>query len=82
MLLRGLARLFSVWCRPPSRGLCEFLAVVGTVGFGTAIGVHPAIGYIDIVHLAPAVAAAVVYFTGIVLPYRPMVAESSEENTQ
>ena len=78
----GIALFFSVWCGAPSRGLWRVLTLVGAVGFGTAIGVHPAIGYINVVHLAPAVVAALIYFTGIVLTYRPMVAEFPEGKTQ
>ena len=48
----------------PTRGLWWTLAAAGVAGFGTAIGVHPAIGYTDPVHLAPAVGGAAVYYSG------------------
>ncbi len=37
-----------------TRSLVEITAVMGVAGFGAAIGVHPAIGYTDTVHLTPA----------------------------
>jgi hypothetical protein len=44
----------------------------------TAIGVHPAVGYNDAIHLAPAAAGAIAYLTGLILTFRPM--KSGEEN--
>ncbi len=46
------------------------LALVGVIGFGTAIGVHPAVGYNDVIHLAPAVVGAVAYLMGLLLTFR------------
>jgi hypothetical protein len=69
----GVALFFCVWCGTPSRGLWYLLALVGAAGFGTAIGVHPAVGYDDPVHLAPAVLGALTYLTGLALTFRPMV---------
>jgi hypothetical protein len=68
----GLALLLSVWCGTPSPSLWRVLCLAGVVGFGTAIGVHPAIGYDDPAHLAPAVLGAAVYLLGLVLTFRPM----------
>jgi hypothetical protein len=56
----------------PSRGLWLFLALAGTVGFSSAIGVHPAIGYNNLVHLAPAVLGGILYLAGLILTFRPM----------
>jgi hypothetical protein len=69
----GLALACCVWCGTPSRALWQVLGLVGLAGFGTAIGVHLAVGYVDPVHLAPAVCGAVLYLAGLVLTYRPMV---------
>jgi hypothetical protein len=69
----GLALFLCVWCGTPSRALWQVLCLAGLVGFGTAIGVHPAIGYDDPVHLAPAACGAVLYLAGLVLTYRPMI---------
>lgn len=65
----GLLLFFTVWCGAPSKGLRQALCLSGVVGFGAAIGVHPAIGYNDATHLAPAVAGGLLYATGL-LAYR------------
>jgi hypothetical protein len=44
-----------------TRSLVEIVAVMGLAGFGAAIGVHPAIGYTDTVHLAPAYAGLLLF---------------------
>ncbi len=69
----GLGVFLCVWCGTPSRGLWWTLALVGAAGFGAAIGVHPAVGYNDVVHLAPAVLGALLYLTGLVFTCRPMM---------
>jgi hypothetical protein len=70
----GVLMFFCVWCGAPSRSLWQVLLVAGTAGFGTAIGVHPVIGYTDPVHLAPAVLGAGVFGAGLVLTFKPMAA--------
>lgn len=75
----GVALFCSVWCGRPSRSLWCVLALVGAAGFGTAIGVHPAVGYNDAIHLAPAVAGALVYLTGLFLTFRPMINDSCRD---
>ncbi|WZP00067.1 hypothetical protein EP7_001684 [Isosphaeraceae bacterium EP7] len=66
----GITLLCVVWCARPSKSLWQALALAGTIGSATAIGVHPVIGYNDAVHLAPAVLGACVYAIGL-LAYRP-----------
>jgi hypothetical protein len=73
LLTTGITLFFSVWCAGPSRSLWQVLCIAGTVGFATAIGIHPIIGYNDLVHLAPALLGAAVFFIGILLCYKPMV---------
>jgi len=51
----------------PSRSLWQALAGAGTAGFGAAIGVHPAVGYTDWLHLAPAMAGGVLFVIGLAL---------------
>jgi hypothetical protein len=63
----GLAMFLAVWCAPLSRSLWQALALSGVVGFSAAILVHPAIGYTDFFHLAPAVLGAGVFFLGLAL---------------
>ncbi len=77
----GLAIFFCVRCGTPSRGLWGVLALVGAVGFGTAIGVHPAVGYIDAVHLAPALLGALFYGAGLAFTFREMVVDSGERKS-
>ena len=69
----GVIMFFCNWCSIPCRSLWQALAVSGTAGFATAIGVHPVIGYNDPVHLAPAVFGAIVFATGLVLTFKPMM---------
>lgn len=73
----GIVLLCCVRYGKFSPNLWRTLAAVGVIGFGTAIGVHPMIGYIDFVHLGPAVLGAVVYVFGLALTYRPMMQERS-----
>jgi hypothetical protein len=61
----GITVFLCVWCGRPSRSLWQALLVAGVVGFGTAIAVHPLIGYVDVTHLAPAIIAAVVFGAGL-----------------
>ena len=68
----GIAVFFCVWCGQSSASLWSTLASVGLAGFGTAIGAHPAVGYEDAVHLAPAVLGAVAYSLGLILSFKPM----------
>jgi len=51
----------------PSRSLWQALAGAGAAGFGAAIGVHPAVGYTDWLHLAPAIAGGVLFVGGLAL---------------
>jgi hypothetical protein len=68
----GLVLFFAVWCGEPSRSLWRVLALAGLVGFGSALGAHPAVGYNDPVHLAPAACGAALYLAGLILTWRPM----------
>jgi len=63
----GLAMLIAALYGLPSRSLWQALAIAGVTGFGTAILVHPAIGYTDAIHLGPAVAGCCIFTIGMVL---------------
>ena len=63
----GVAMFASVRYARPSRALRQALAIAGVVGFGAAVGVHPAVGYLDFVHLAPAVLASIIFAVGLAL---------------
>ena len=69
----GIVVLFSVWCGRPSKSLWQALLFSGAIGFSTAIGVHPAVGYVDLIHLAPALLGAVAFAAGMILSYRGML---------
>jgi len=66
----GFTLFFCIAHGRPTPILWRVLASTGTVGFGAAIGVHPAIGYNDAVHLAPAVVGAAAYVIGLILTHR------------
>jgi len=67
LLTCGIAVFFCVWCGTPSRSLWQALCIAGIAGFGAAIGVHPAVGYVDFFHLAPAYFGSLIFLTGIAL---------------
>jgi hypothetical protein len=68
----GVIFYFCVWCGRPARALWQALLLAGGVGFLCAIGVHPAIGYTDFIHLFPAYAGALMFVAGIALSRRSM----------
>jgi hypothetical protein len=61
----GFIIVACVWCGEVSRHRWQALLISGAIGFGTAIGIHPIVGYDNPVHLAPACLAAVCYAEGI-----------------
>jgi len=63
----GLLIFICTWCGNPSRHLWQATVGVGVIGFGTAIGIHPIVGYNNPVHLAPACVGAACYFIGLAL---------------
>src|SRR5216684_2006469 len=63
----GLAMFLAVLYGKPSHSLWQALAIAGTFGFGTAVGIHPVIGYLSVSHLGPAVAGCAVFAMGLVL---------------
>ena len=68
----GIAVFFCVWCGKPSKSLWQVLCVAGVVGFATAIGIHPVVGYLSFTHLAPALLGALVFLIGLLLCFKPM----------
>ena len=53
-----------------TRSFLEVMALMGLFGFGAALGVHGAIGYLDFVHLAPAYAGLLLFLVGLALCVR------------
>jgi hypothetical protein len=66
----GVVMFACVLCARPSRTLWRSLAIAGVAGFGTAVGVHPAVGYMSLSHLGPAVVGCVVFAAGLALAAR------------
>jgi len=62
----GVTLLLMARNAPVTRSLVQIVAIMGIVGFGTAIGVHPAIGYTDTVHLAPAYLGCLLFIATVV----------------
>lgn len=60
-----------------SRSFIQAVAIMGLAGFGAAIGVHPAIGYTDFVHLAPAYLGALVFVATVLRLNREYKVEST-----
>jgi hypothetical protein len=50
----GCLLLFMARSAPLTRSFAEIVAVMGFAGFGCALGVHVAVGYLDFFHLLPA----------------------------
>jgi hypothetical protein len=73
----GATLAFCIWFGRPSPQLWRTLVMVGAIGFGTAIGVHPAIGYNDAVHLTPAVVGACLYAAGLFFTFTQMTTAAS-----
>jgi hypothetical protein len=69
LIVLGCLR-WAVW----SRSLWQALAVAGAAGFGAAIGTHGLVGYLDMSHVGPAVAGALLFAAGMWLSW-PSAAE-------
>jgi hypothetical protein len=78
----GVAVFFCVWCGVPSRSLWQVLCVAGVAGFGTAIAIHPIVGYLSFSHLAPAVGVAVVFCAGLGLCAKTMFGRGRETHAE
>jgi len=57
----GCLLLFMARCAELSRSLVEIVAVMGCAGFGGALGVHFAVGYLDFFHLLPAFVGCAIF---------------------
>ena len=74
----GITVLFCVWCARPSKSLWQVLTFSGVVGFASAIGIHPLVGYTNLLHLAPAMLGAAIFLSGLVLTYPTMHRASAD----
>ena len=64
LLSIGLMVITIVLHAPVTRSFRQVMLLSGGAGFMAAIGVHVAVGYLNLWHLAPAAAGAVIFFTG------------------
>lgn len=76
----GIVVFFCVWCGTPSRSLWQVLCVAGVIGFAAAIGIHPLVGYNDLIHLAPAILGAIMFLVGLALCWKPMHGSAARLN--
>jgi hypothetical protein len=65
----GLTTLLCLWCAGPSRSLHQAVALAGACSLGPAIYVHLAVGYTDLWHLVPALAALGCLVVGLVVEH-------------
>jgi hypothetical protein len=70
LLTVGVVIIGCVWFGRLSRSLWEALLVAGGIGFGAAIGIHAVVGYLDMTHVGPAAAGALVFAVGMALTGR------------
>jgi hypothetical protein len=77
LLNTGITLFLIARQAPITKSLVQIVVLMGLAGFGTAIGVHPAIGYTDPVHLAPAYLGGLLFIgTAIRLAYEYRAARS------
>jgi energy-converting hydrogenase Eha subunit G len=67
LLSSGLLILIIARNAALSRSFVELIGIMGLCGFGAALGVHVAIGYLDFSHLAPAYAGLLLFITGLTM---------------
>jgi hypothetical protein len=82
LLSIGIVILAVVLHAPASRSFKQVMLFAGGIGFGTAIGVHFVIGYLDVLHIAPAFAGLAIFLTGWALTsFAPIFAKGNEPIT-
>ena len=57
----GVLLLFCGWYARPTRAFHQTVLLAGTTGFGCAIGTHFIEGYVNPMHLGPAIAGAALF---------------------
>ena len=62
----GALLMACAWYARPSRSFYEAIALAGITGFGAAIGTHFVEGYMNPVHLAPALAGGALFAASLV----------------
>jgi hypothetical protein len=74
----GVLLIFMTRHGSLSRSFLEVIAIMGFFGFGAALGVHVAIGYLDFTHLAPAYFGLLLFLVGFALCAREFLASKSK----
>lgn len=64
LLSIGIVVIAIVRHAPATRSFKQVMMVSGAVGFATAIGVHFVIGYLDPLHIAPAIVGLAIFLAG------------------
>ena len=67
VLSTGIAALGIALLGRPSASRWVALVITASAGFGTAVGIHLIVGYLDLIHLGPAIVGAGLFTLGLVL---------------
>ena len=67
LIATGFLVLMCAWYGTPSRAYWQAITLAGLAGFGCAIAVHYVEGYVDVLHLAPAWAGAILFGASLLL---------------
>jgi hypothetical protein len=73
----GLTTGLCLWCAKPSRHLHQAVGLAGAASITAALGVHFVVGYTDMWHLLPAVAAATFLVVGLAIHHPGLPPHSS-----
>jgi hypothetical protein len=81
LLSTGVILFFLSRHAPLTKSLVQIVALMGLAGFGAALGVHPAIGYTDTVHLAPAYLGCLLFVATVIrLAYEHQCAKTTAQD--
>ncbi|MGI8755685.1 MAG: hypothetical protein ACR2MB_07470 [Acidimicrobiales bacterium] len=65
----GVVTMLCLWCARPSRHLHQAIALAGLFSLGATFVVHAAVGYTNVLHLAPPAVGALCLVVGLVLEH-------------
>lgn len=71
---------FCVWFGRMSRNLWQTLLLAGSIGFGCAIGTHFEVGYVNWIHLAPALLGVSVFYFGLLRSSSTLFAQAASSS--
>jgi len=82
LLSTGIILFFLSRHAPLTKSLVQIVALMGLAGFGAALGVHPAIGYTDTFHLAPAYLGCLLFVATVIrLAYEHRCAKATAQDS-